>query len=252
MSTAGYAAYIICATPRSGSTLLCDLLTATGGAGAPDSFLMGNPDPQWITDWGLPDPTHSDRPAYPSRLLAAVRRAGRGATGICGLRLMRRDLPRVEHLLARAHPDHPDTPARLDAAFGRCLFIHLSRADKLAQAVSLIRARQSGLWHRHADGSERERLSPPSPATYDRAAIAAALADFNAQDRAWDSWFAAQNITPLRLTYEQLASAPTDTLARVCTVLGITPQAWPTPATAPVADATSRDWITRFRRETAR
>ena len=34
------APYLICATPRSGSTLLCDLLTATGVAGRPEEYFQ--------------------------------------------------------------------------------------------------------------------------------------------------------------------------------------------------------------------
>ena len=40
-------AYIICATPGSGSTLLCDLLTDTGVAGHPNSFFRR----ESISDW---------------------------------------------------------------------------------------------------------------------------------------------------------------------------------------------------------
>ena len=40
--------YALCATPRSGSTLLCDLLADTGVAGRPDSFFR----PQAIAEWG--------------------------------------------------------------------------------------------------------------------------------------------------------------------------------------------------------
>ncbi len=47
----GRDSYIICATPRTGSTFLCDLLAATGVAGAPDSFFMRDVDPVWAEDW---------------------------------------------------------------------------------------------------------------------------------------------------------------------------------------------------------
>ncbi|MEM7269766.1 MAG: Stf0 family sulfotransferase, partial [Pseudomonadota bacterium] len=35
---AAYASYVICTSPRSGSTLLCSLLKASGVAGAPESL----------------------------------------------------------------------------------------------------------------------------------------------------------------------------------------------------------------------
>ena len=39
-------------------------------------------------------------------------------------------------------------------------YLHLSREDKLAQAVSDLKAEQSGLWHVFTDGSERETTDP--------------------------------------------------------------------------------------------
>jgi len=49
------AAYIICGTPRSGSTLLCGYLAATGAAGDPDSFFRTQSIDWWARYWGLPE-----------------------------------------------------------------------------------------------------------------------------------------------------------------------------------------------------
>ena len=46
-------AYIICATPRTGSTLLCRMLKAAG-SGDPDSFISRFI-PEWAADWGVPE-----------------------------------------------------------------------------------------------------------------------------------------------------------------------------------------------------
>lgn len=244
--------YILCANPRSGSTLLCDLLIAAG-AGTPDSFFMENPGAEWEVAWGLPA-LGSLPPAEAARAhLAAALRAGRGGTPVFGARLMRRDLPRLMAMLALAHPEQPTDRARIEAAFGPTLFIHLTRADKLAQAVSLVKARQTGLWHAGPDGRELERLSPPAPPVYDRARIAAELARFTALDAAWADWFAAQAIAPLLLDYDSLAAEPAAAVMRVCAALNL-PAPDPSrliPSVAPLADATSRAWAARFRAETA-
>ena len=246
------AGYILCANPRSGSTLLCDLLTAAG-AGAPDSFFMANPGAEWEVAWGLPAPG-SLPPAVAARAhLAAALRAGRGGTPVFGARLMRRDLPRLMAMLALVHPGLPTDRARIEAAFGPTLFIHLTRADRLAQAVSLVKAQQTGLWHIAPDGRELERLSPPAPPVYDRARIAAEMARFTALDAAWHDWFATQGIAPLRLDYDSLAAAPAAEIARICAALDL-PAPDPArliPSVAPLADATSRAWAARFRAETA-
>lgn len=48
---------ILCGTPRSGSTLLCGLLTAAGRMGAPDSFFRRQILTWWAQEWGLPEAT---------------------------------------------------------------------------------------------------------------------------------------------------------------------------------------------------
>ena len=45
-------AYIICGTPRTGSTLLCGLLASTKAAGNPDSFFRREIIGWWAEQWG--------------------------------------------------------------------------------------------------------------------------------------------------------------------------------------------------------
>ena len=84
--------YIICGTPRTGSTLLCNLLASTKTTGNPDSFYGRKFIPAWAEEWRLPGrDTMSERDYNIAYLNAAVA-AGKGATGIFGLRLMRENL----------------------------------------------------------------------------------------------------------------------------------------------------------------
>jgi LPS sulfotransferase NodH len=243
-----YDGYILCGTPRTGSTLLCDLLTATGVAGKPDSFFMREVDPVWAREWGLPADDRA-APGYDAALLAAVIRAGTGGTGLFGLRLMRENLEDMTGLLDRVHPGLPSDSARIAAAFGRVLFIHLRREDKLAQAVSMVKAEQTGLWHIAPDGREVERLAPPQAPVYDPDRIARKLAQLEAQDAAWEPWFTQEGITPLRVGYERLSEDPAGMVLRICDALGVAAPEASTlrPGVARLADAISADWIRRFR-----
>jgi LPS sulfotransferase NodH len=243
--------YIICSTPRSGSTLLCGLLAGTGLAGEPDSYFMGDLDPVWVKEWGLPPSEKRDAPGYAADCLDAAVRAGRGRSAVFGLRLMQRDLARLLGLIGEAHPGLSADKARLEAAFGETRFLHLSRADKLAQAVSLVRAEQTGLWHVAPDGRELERLAPPKPPQYDFARIAQTLARLEEQDAAWLRWFAGQGLEPLSLTYEDLAADPAGTLLQVCRFLEIPApsEGGPSPSVAKLADEVSETWMRRFREE---
>lgn len=243
--------YILCATPRTGSTLLCDLLTATGVCGAPDSFFMRDMDPHWLTQWGMPVQGRLDDPDYCASYLKAAIRVGRGGTDIFGLRLMHRNLSDLNAMIDTLHPGLATDRDRLAAAFGNVLYIHLRREDKLAQAVSLVKAEQTGLWHVAPDGTEVERLAPPAEPTYDFSRIAAKLAELEAHDAAWVNWFAQQGIDPLTVGYESLSENPAAQVNRICNALDVSAPApvASTPGVAKMADAVSRDWMARFRAE---
>ncbi len=245
--------YIICGTPRSGSTLLCDLLAATNVAGAPDSFFMRDVDPVWAQVWGLPARGDRSDAAFGAAYLAAAIKAGTAATGVFGLRLMRENLGELLGMIDAVYPGQASDVAGLRAAFGAVLFVHLSRADKLAQAVSLIKAEQSGLWHIGPDGAEVERLSPPQQPQYDFARIRAVVAKLQAFDAAWQHWFAAQGIAPLRIGYDSLAADAVAEVARICAALGVAEPARGSlqPGVAKLADAVSADWMRQYRLDMA-
>lgn len=245
--------YVICTSSRSGSTLLCKLLAATGVAGNPDSYFHRPSLEHWVADLGFtPDPALAGR-----ALLAAVFREAiaQGAleTGIFGLRLQRHSFAFFIEQLATLHPGHNTDAERFRAAFGRTLFVHLTRCDKVEQAVSYVKAKQTGLWHRAPDGTELERLSPPQEPAYDPAEIRSCVEEMTAYDREWRQWFAYQGIAPLPLTYEALAADPLETLRVVLDRLGVGREAarGVEPGVAKLADETNRDWVARFRAEEA-
>lgn len=211
--------YVICATPRSGSTLLCHLLRASGVAGWPESWFRGADRAGYATDWGVA----ARGPDY----AAAVLRAGRGPNGVFGLRLMWDSL--VEEELA---------------ALGPLRFIWLRRQDLVAQAISRHRAEVSGTWHL---GFE-EAAQPVEPA-YDRARIAHWMAEAVRDNLAWQGWFSGRGITPLCLTYEALADDPGTVAQTVLDHLGLVAAAPLVAGNRRMADAQSAAWVRRFRAE---
>lgn len=246
-----YSAYVLCTAPRSGSTLLCKLLADTGIAGRPGSHFHEPSLAEWLADYDLPEvPGRSERDTVAAVFAAAIDK-GRGGTPIFGLRLQRHSFAFFSGKLALLHPEPAGDVARMQAAFGRTLFIHLTRADKVEQAVSLVRAEQTGLWHRAPDGTEIERTAPPREPVYDAAALRAAFEMLTGYERQWEDWFARESVEPLRLTYDALSSDPAGTLASVLQALGLPREAAKgvAPGTARLADATNRDWVNRFRGE---
>ena len=249
---AGFTSYIICTSPRSGSTLLCGLLAATGVAGRPDSHFHGPSLDRWITVCDLAGRSFASRHDALLAVFRAVRERGTGGNGIFGLRMQWGSFPAFTDALTDLHPDGPDDAGRIEAEFGRTLFVHLTRPDKIDQAISRVRAEQTGLWHRRADGTELERLAAPTEAHYDRGVIARHVDELTTSDVAWNDWFDRQDIDPLRLTYDELARDPAAALARLLAALDLDPglaRGVKLP-TAKLADVISRDWRNRFDAET--
>jgi LPS sulfotransferase NodH len=253
-AVANYDSYVICTSPRSGSTLLCKLLAATGVSGNPDSYFHRPAIAHWVADLGMAlDPALSERALLEAIFREAVAQ-GTLATRIFGLRLQRHSFDFFTEKLAVLHPGHASDAERFRAAFGRTLFVHLTRRDKVEQAVSYVKAKQTGLWHKAPDGAELERLSPPQEPAYDAGEIQARFEEVTAHDRDWMQWFAASDIAPLRIVYEELAADPMKALRAVLDRLGLGRQAAEgvEPGVAKLADDTNRDWVTRFRAEQAK
>ncbi len=244
-----FASYVICTSPRSGSTLLCSLLAATGAAGNPKSYFHEPALADWLDRFDLtPDPSMPERDVLAEVFRAAIAKRSLG-TGLFGLRLQRHSFDFFIEKLSVLCPGRRNDRERFTAAFGETLFIHLTRTDKVDQAVSYVMANQTGLWHQAPDGTELERLSEPCSPVYDEAEILKRYTELTALDGAWDHWFEKEGIEPLRLTYDALSADPIETLCQILDRLGRDRMAAEgvVPGVAKLADATSRDWVTRFR-----
>lgn len=244
----GYRSLILCASPRSGTTLFCDLLTATGAAGRPASYFRAEDIAEWAGRMGLP---FDEGPAFERAYLDAVVKRGTGETGTFALRLMWPSLAELMARLELVFPGLVDDAARLEAAFGAPLYVHLSRRDKVAQAVSRLKAHQTGLWHMGADGTERERTAPHHAPVYDFERLAGFVAEADTADAEWNRWFDRHGITPVRVSYEDVAADPRAALAEVLSALGRDPALAQRAEirAAKMADEESRAWVARFEGE---
>lgn len=241
-----YDALIICATPRSGTTLLCDLLAEAGVTGRPDSFYRRQSISDFAAELGV-----ADGPDFERRYLAAITAEGRGDSDLFSMRVMWPSLHEMTEKLATLYPLETSDAGRISAAFGTPLHLHIEREDKVAQAISRSKAEQSGLWHRAADGGIREQIGPYQEPAYDANRLRASIAETTAHQAQWRQWFAGQAITPMELTYEELSADPAAAVARLLTALDRDPEIASriAPRTARLADAQSREWAVRFVRE---
>ena len=246
-----YASHMICTAPRSGSTLLCRLLAETGVAGKPASHFHEPTLADWTRRLGVEAAVGASEREIVEACIQAALSQGRSDNGVFGLRLQRPSFAFFFSKLALVHAEGGSERKRFEGVFGRTLFIHLSRADKVEQAVSCLKAEQTGLWHVAADGSDLERVGPPRAPEYDGQKLQAWVDAMVGYDREWNAWFDAEAITPVRIAYDDLSADPQGTVRRVLVALGLDPAAADrvSPSVRKMADDTNRDWAARFRAE---
>lgn len=125
---------VLCATPRTGSTLACDVLAGTERLGYPKEPFAEVAVPGCAEAWGVPD-----LDADPERYLQAALRNGTTPNGIAAVKVMWRDVAR----LARSADRHGNDV--LDCFIDPVALL-VTRRDKLAAAVSQHRAERTGEW----------------------------------------------------------------------------------------------------------
>lgn len=254
-------AYLVCATPRSGSTLLCEMLRATGRAGQPlehfeilrHSSVPRQPR-EYFTDQPPPGVLERLAPLQPGTpssepaeaWWARILTEGSTENGVWGGKIM---WGHVEDFVARVR----DLPGLADADLSRALhellndpqLIFATRQDKVAQAVSLWRALQTQAW-RNEDAADH------STPVYDFSAIDYLLEQLQAHEDAWTRWFERTGREPIHVSYEQLEQAVCETTAEVLGALGLPTADIPEPPLSRQADEVSSAWIERFNRERTR
>lgn len=240
--------YFICGSPRSGSTTLCDLLARTGVAGNPESYFRTESIADYAKSWGCSASTNDWGHSY----IEGVVKNGTGPDGSFGLRIMWSNMPMFLRQMASLYSEISTDKQRIQQAFGVNHFVYLYREDKVAQAVSLVLAKQTGLWHLNADRSIREGTGGAGEPEYDPTAIKHELDMLISEAHGWSEWFDEQTITPLRLSYEDLATAPQAALAHVLSGIGKAVE-YPLPAvgTSPTNTVLNAVWRDRFVTESA-
>ena len=164
---------------------------------------------------------------------------------------MQESLSGLVAYLRSLSPEQANDRTCLEMAFGPLLFIHLLRDDTVDQAISLLRAEQTGLWHKGADGSEIVRLTPVEAPGYNFDRLYAHVTHLDAYKAAWPKWFVAQSVTPLSVSYDALCADPVAVLAAICDALGTAPISSDRVKvpTAKLRDRTNAEWKARYAKD---
>lgn len=236
------AAYLICGTPRTGSTLLCSLLASTGVAGRPESYFREPDETMWAQRWRTRRRADGSL-AYRDFARGAVA-AGSTPNGVFGARVMWGTL---DQMLAKLVVDYPQLAGRdldlLSEVFGPLRFVHLWRADPVAQAVSWARAEQTSYWQSGDSVVQEPR--------FDFDQIDRLIATIGEHNAAWRGWFSAVDVQPHEVSYEELVADIDGVTRTVLNFLGLdVPDNYAVESEhRRQADALNAEWITRYRAE---
>jgi trehalose 2-sulfotransferase len=245
--------YLICATPRSGSTLLCEALIGTGVAGVPEEYFealrhSGRPRRPQEYFVGAQDRTilrhlgeHAKSDGRPARsslwnrheyepFLHWAIEQGTTPNGVFGAKLMWGYFGDFVSLL-REIPAYRELPIQelLPSVFPDLRYVRVVRANKVRQAVSLWKAVQSATWRAEDDENE---------ATVDEAdtsnglgprlkfhfrAIEHLLDQILAHEACWDAFFEHCEIKPNVIFYEDFVESYEQTAIGVLRYIGVEP-----------------------------
>ena len=181
--------------------------------------------------WGV-----SDFSEYVARVLDA----GTTPNGVFGSKLM---WGYLEDVLARLGElgDASSDKSLIERHFLQPRFVWIRREDIAAQAVSWAKAIQSGGWH-HWDA-----LDPHAAPAYDGDQMDALAREAAAADAAWRTWFAANEIRPFVVRFEDLVADKIGVTREVLHFMGVAADEAPIrELTVGASDRLNTEWLARY------
>lgn len=232
--------YLVCATHRSGSNLLCQLLWHSGRAGFPQEAFsptrMGPISEQH--DLGV-DPEQDFR-GY----LAALLAQRQTSNGVFGAKMM---WTHLDSFCARLGLPAERPFAAIESVLPEVRYVWMRRRDTVRQAISMVKAKQTGVYNSLQESAGEE----PPVAAYDFEAIDKQVRRFQREDQAWEARFREAGRAPHEVFYEDLTTRVDPVLRDVLRFLGLdVTDDFRAPAVhyRRLSDETNEDWEARYRR----
>jgi LPS sulfotransferase NodH len=199
--------YLVCGTPRSGSSLLCGYLSNTKIAGNPEEYYWKDNEAEGYEKWGIK--TYEE-------YLAKTIELGTTENGVFGAKVM---WGYMEDFLTklRSITNKPFISDKelLEHFFPKLDFLFIIREDEVAEAVSWAIAGQTGIWF-HGD-----TRTPEKEAVYNFEMIDTLVYEVQRHNREWNEWFTQYEINPYRITYEELVAKPQEIILGALSHLGL-------------------------------
>jgi len=233
--------YLICSIERTGSYVLCDGLTLTELAGRPREYFHPNHltrlfDGPTIEEFG--------------RYIAQIVDEGTTPNGLFGAKIHWGHLQNLLCRLRKFVEFRASTPPEVvEMFFPGVRYIRLSRRDRVRQAISFLKARQTDVWWQMRMWVRANKKQPEKELTFDFAAIEQLIRQIELHEKAWTQFFEEAGVAPLELYYEDLVGSYEETIRRVFDYLGV---ALPAnlmirkPRYDKQADTLSEEWLRRY------
>ena len=230
--------YIVAATPRTGSTLLCEGLVASRVAGNPQEVF----EPMWEAEWRAEVGVSVDE-SYGHFIQAAKCYGTRG--DVYGVKIQWMQVaPLARNSGFRGRPEDV-----LEHLFPGALFVNIVRRDRLAQSLSWFRAQKTNEWWQRWPGAP-----PVKPPSLDPDRVRALMVGIDRQQSEWLRYFHQRGISALTVQYEDLVSDYRGQIGRVLAFLGSDPAAAaviPDPPLIRQADDVTNRWRSAMQRAPA-
>ena len=240
--------YLVCATHRSGSNLVCQALWHTDICGRPQEFFSPTRAEHIAGEHNLAADPATDYPGYLSELTSSRCTDN----GVFGGKIM---WAHLKHFRAATLGDQPDstTDAQLlRQSFGdelRCIWAR--REDKLRQAISMWKAKQTNIYN-SIQTSASERPEPAKVPEYDFDQIKKIVGRFEKEEANWRRFFEDNDFPYLPVTYETFVGRYEEETREMVEFLGIdVPTDFsvaPTTYTR-LSDSINDEWYQRYQQQ---
>lgn len=232
-------AYLVCATHRSGSNLLCQLLWHTGRAGYPQEAFSPTRMGPISEQHGLGVDPAVDFRGY----LAALVAQRQTSNGVFGAKIM---WTHLDSFCARLGVPAERPFAAVESFLPGVRYVWMRRRDAVRQAISMVKAKQTGVYNSLQEQGGEE----PAAAAYDFDAIDRQVRRFQKEDQAWGERFREAGVAPHPVFYEDLTEQVDAALRDVLRFLGLeAADDFRAPAVTyrRLWDETNEEWEARYR-----
>ncbi len=253
--------YLVCSTHRTGTTLLCQLLTDTTLCGSPEEYFSPRWAPRFAEELATGQIAREDGVSAPDgppdgslfeqldlgTSLQSLFDAKATANGVWGSKL---HWPHVRRLHDAFKPRRKllrggrSTHRLLEEIFAGPRYLWIRRRDKVKQAISFWRSMQTQIYNTASDDVV-ESVQPE----FDYAKIHDIVQRFEKHDRAWERLFQAGGVQPLVVEFETFVKSMERTVQDVLGFLEIEITAdfvAPVPRLKKISNQLNEDWYRRY------